>query len=75
LRRARSVYVGDQTPGACGRFLSGTAPWTLDDFLTSYTLVENSRERMERDAQAMAAWAEYEGLPEHAQSARMRSGA
>jgi hypothetical protein len=38
-------------------------------------VIENSRDRMTRDVQPLAALAEFEGLPEHAQTARMRSGA
>ena len=38
-------------------------------------LVENSRERMVQDAQPLAALSDFEGLPQHAPTARMRSGA
>ncbi len=38
------------------------------------TLVENSRARMEGDADVLAALADFEGLPAHARTARMRSG-
>ena len=74
LRRVGAVYVGDQTPLVCGPYLAGTHDLRLSDFTYSYTVVENSRERMEHDAHALAALAEFEGLPEHAQSARMRGG-
>jgi len=75
LRRVGSVFVGDQTPVATGAYLAGTNTLTLADFMHGYPVVENSKERMEHDAQPLAALAEFEGLPEHAQSARMRSGA
>lgn len=74
LRRIGEVYVGDQTPVACGAYLAGTNELRLADFTYTYTVVENSRERMEHDAQTLAALAEFEGLPEHAQSARLRGG-
>jgi histidinol dehydrogenase len=74
LRRASAVFVGDQTPAAAGSYLAGTNSLTLADFFYGFSIVENSRERMERDAQPLAALAEFEGLPENAQSARLRSG-
>jgi histidinol dehydrogenase len=36
------------------------------------SLVENSRARMQDDAETLAALAEFEGLPAHARTARMR---
>ena len=75
LRKVGCVFVGDLTPVAAGEYLAGTNSLTLADFLRAYSTVEYSRERMEHDAQALAALAEFEGLPEHAQSARIRSGA
>ena len=88
MRRAGAVFVGDMTPIASGDYLAGTnsmlpssgtarfaSGLTLDDFTRSFTVVENSRERMLDDAQSLAALSDFEGLPQHAQSARMRSGA
>lgn len=75
LRNVGSVFVGELTPVAAGAYLAGTNALTLADFMRSYSVVENSRERMEHDAHPLAALAEFEGLPEHAQSARMRGGA
>jgi histidinol dehydrogenase len=37
------------------------------------SLVENSRARMQSDARALAALAEFEGLPAHARTARLRA--
>jgi hypothetical protein len=37
------------------------------------SLVENSRARMIADAAPLAALAEFEGLPAHARTARMRA--
>lgn len=88
LRRAGAVFVGDMTPIACGDYLAGTnsiqpaggtarfaSGLSLADFMRSFSVVENSRERMLRDAQPLAALSDFEGLPQHAQTARMRSGA
>jgi histidinol dehydrogenase len=87
LRRVGAVFVGDATPVCAGDYLAGTnnvlpaagaarfaSGLHLGTFLRSFSVVENSRERTERDVQPLAALAEFEGLPEHAQSARMRSG-
>jgi len=75
LRNVGIAFVGELTPVAAGAYVAGTNRLTLADFLRSYSVVENSRERMDHDVQPLAALAEFEGLPEHAQSARMRSGA
>jgi len=88
LRRVGAVFVGDMTPVASGDYLAGTnhvlptsgaarfsSGLTLADFVRTFTVVENSRERMLHDAPLLAAFAEFEGLPQHAQTARMRSGA
>jgi histidinol dehydrogenase len=86
IRRAGAVFVGELTPLAAN-FLSGTshvvptsgtARWAsglrLEDFTRTFTVVENSAERMMNDALMVAALAELEGLPQHAQTARMRYG-
>jgi histidinol dehydrogenase len=86
IRRAGAVFVGELTPLA-SNFLAGTnhvvptlgtARWAsglrLEDFTRTFTVVENSAERMMNDALTVAALAELEGLPQHAQTARMRYG-
>ncbi len=88
LRRVGAVFVGEVTPIACGDYLAGTnniqpsggtarfaSGLSLADFMRSFSVVENSRERMLSDAQPLAALSDFEGLPQHAQTARMRSGA
>ncbi len=88
LRQVGAVFVGDMTPIAMGDYLSGTnsiqpsggaarfaSGLSLADFMRSFSVVENSRERMLSDAQPLAALSDFEGLPQHAQTARMRSGA
>ncbi|HTU83398.1 MAG TPA: histidinol dehydrogenase [Candidatus Acidoferrales bacterium] len=87
IRRAGVVFVGDMTPLACGDYLAGTnsvvpaagtarfaSTLSLSDFTRTICVVENSLERMLTDAIAIAALAELEGLPQHAQTARMRFG-
>jgi histidinol dehydrogenase len=84
---AGTVFVGDTTPLVSGEYLagsshvvptSGTARFasslSLNDFTHSITVVENSAERATGDAELLAALAESEGLPHHAQTARMRGG-
>ncbi len=87
VRRVGAALVGDMTPLAAGDYLSGTnnvlpaagtarfaSGLRLEDFLRSFSVVENSHERMVGDAQPLAALCEFEDLPHHAQTARMRSG-
>lgn len=87
IRRAGTIFVGDLTPLACGDYAagtnhvvptSGTARWAsalrLEDFTRSLNVVEYTAERMMNDALSVATLAELEGLPQHAQTARMRYG-
>jgi histidinol dehydrogenase len=84
---AGSVFVGDMTPLVCGEYLAGSnyvAPTagtarfasalSLGDFTRSFSVVEYSHERMTGDAPRAAAMAEADGLPNSAQTARMRCG-
>ena len=88
IRRAGAIFVGDLTPLVCGYYLagtnhvvptSGTARWAsglrLEDFTRTFSVVENSSDRTMNDAPCVSTLAELEGLPAHAQSARMRYGA
>ncbi len=83
VRRAGAVFVGDATPVACGDYLAGTnhvlptsgsarfaSGLSLSDFVRTFSIVENSTERMRGDAPAIATLAEFEGLGQHARSAR-----
>lgn len=74
VRRIGTVLVGDMTP-LVSMFLAGTSTVRYDDFVRSFSVIENSRERMLGDAQPLAALCDYAELPYHAQTARMRSGA
>jgi histidinol dehydrogenase len=87
IRRAGAIFVGDQTPVAAGDYLAGTnhtlptsgaarfsSGLRTADYLRTMTLVENTRARMRADAELLAALADFEGLPAHARTARMRAG-
>jgi len=85
IRRAGAIFVGDQTPVAAGDYIAGTnhtlptsgagrfsSGLRTADYYRTMSLVENSRARMQSDAGMLAALAEFEGLPAHARTARMR---
>jgi histidinol dehydrogenase len=85
IRRAGAIFVGDQTPVAAGDYIAGTnhtlptsgagrfsSGLRTADYYRTMSLVENSRARMRDDAETLAALAEFEGLPAHARTARMR---
>jgi histidinol dehydrogenase len=85
IRRAGAIFVGDQTPVAAGDYIAGTnhtlptsgagrfsSGLRTADYYRTMSLVENSRSRMQSDADALAALADFEGLPAHARTARMR---
>ncbi|MHB8591429.1 MAG: histidinol dehydrogenase, partial [Vulcanimicrobiaceae bacterium] len=85
VRSAGAVFIGPNTPVACGDYLAGTnhvlptsgaarfsSGLRTADFLRSFSILENSAERMRADAPVLAALAEFEGLPHHAETARMR---
>jgi histidinol dehydrogenase len=85
VRRAGAIFVGDQTPVAAGDYVAGTnhtlptsgagrfsSGLRTADYYRTMSLVENSRARMSNDAEMLAALAEFEGLPAHARTARMR---
>jgi histidinol dehydrogenase len=87
IRRAGAIFVGDQTPVAAGDYIAGTnhtlptsgagrfsSGLRTADYYRTMSLVENSRARMQADAETLAALAEFEGLPAHARTARMRGG-
>lgn len=82
---AGAIFVGEMTPLISGEYLAGNSPAVptsgtarfasspaLSDFMRTFVVVENTVERMTKDAAALAALAEFEGLPHHAQTARMR---
>ncbi len=86
IRHAGAIFVGDHTPVAAGDYIAGTnhtlptsgaarfsSGLRTADYLRTMTLVENTRARMEADAELLAALADFEGLPAHARTARMRA--
>ncbi len=86
VRHAGAIFVGDETPVAAGDYIAGTnhtlptsgaarfsSGLHTADFLRTMTVVENSRERMHNDAALLAALADFEGLPAHARTARLRA--
>jgi len=88
IRHAGAIFVGDETPVAAGDYIAGTnhtlptsgaarfaSGLRTADYLRTMTLVENTRARMEFDAELLAALADFEGLPAHARTARMRAKA
>jgi histidinol dehydrogenase len=85
IRRAGAIFVGDSTPVAAGDYLAGTnhtlptsgaarfsSGLRTADYMRTMTLVENTAARMAGDAPVLAALADFEGLPAHARTARMR---
>jgi histidinol dehydrogenase len=86
VKRAGALFLGDDTPVAAGDYIAGSnhvlptsgagrfsSGLHTADFYRTMSLVANSRARMVSDAGALAALAEYEGLPAHAKTARMRA--
>jgi histidinol dehydrogenase len=87
IRRAGAIFVGENTPVAAGDYIAGTnhtlptsgaarfaSGLRTADFYRTMSVVENSRARMHADASLLAALADFEGLPAHARTARMRAG-
>jgi histidinol dehydrogenase len=85
IRRAGAIFAGEDTPVAAGDYLAGTnhtlptsgaarfsSGLRTADYLRTMTLVQNSVARMRADAAPLAALADFEGLPAHARTARMR---
>lgn len=86
IRTAGAIFVGAMTPVAAGDYLLGTnhvlptsgaarfsSGLHTADFQRTYAVVANSDLRMRSDAPHIAALAEFEGLPHHADTARMRT--
>ena len=85
ISTAGTVFVGDMTPLVSGEYLAGTnrvvptsgtarfaSSLSLGEFTRSFSVVENTNERIASDAPALVSLAEADGLPHHAQTARMR---
>ncbi len=85
VARAGALFLGADTPVAAGDYIAGSnhvlptsgagrfsSGLHTADFYRTMSLVANSRARMLADAAPLAALAEFEGLPAHARTARMR---
>jgi histidinol dehydrogenase len=85
IRRAGAIFIGHSTPVAAGDYIAGTnhvlptagaarfaSGLRLADFMRTMSLVEYSAARMQGDADVLASLADFEGLPAHAQTARLR---
>lgn len=72
-RTARAVFVGESSSIVAGEFLL-PCTYAYAEFVRPHVTVNVSVERTALDAQVLASLAELEGLPFHAQSARMRGG-
>ena len=85
IRRAGAIFIGEHTPVAAGDYIAGTnhtlptsgasrfaSGLRTADYYRTMSVVENSAARMAADAETLAALAEFEGLPAHARTARMR---
>jgi len=86
VRHVGAVFVGAQTPVACGDYLAGTnhvlptsgsarfaSGLSLADFTRTFSVVRNGDRRIRQDAPAIATLAEYEGLAQHAKGVRERA--
>jgi len=85
VRHAGAIFIGTDTPVAAGDYIAGTnhtlptsgagrfaSGLRTADYYRTMSVVENSAQRMAADAETLAALAEFEGLPAHARTARMR---
>jgi histidinol dehydrogenase len=86
VRHAGAIFIGDHTPVAAGDYIAGTnhtlptsgasrfaSGLRTADYSRTMSVVENSAARMAGDAETLAALADFEGLPAHARTARMRT--
>lgn len=85
IKRAGAIFVGAHTPVASGDYIAGTnhvlptsgaarfsSGLHTDDFMRTFSVVENTAQRMAEDAGVLAALAEFEGLAQHAATAKLR---
>ena len=86
VRRAGALFLGADTPVAAGDYIAGSnhvlptsgagrfsSGLHTADFYRTMSLIENSPARMRADAAGLAALADFEGLPAHARTARLRT--
>jgi histidinol dehydrogenase len=87
IRNAGAIFLGDETPEPVGDYLAGpshvlptggtaryASPLGVYDFVKRTSVIRYSYARLEREADAIIALAEAEGLYGHAEAVRMRLG-
>ena len=87
IRNAGAIFLGDDTPEPVGDYIAGpshvlptagtaryASPLGVYDFVKRTSIIRYSPERLARDADAIIALAEAEGLYGHAEAVRMRVG-
>jgi histidinol dehydrogenase len=87
IRNAGAIFLGDDTPEPVGDYIAGpshvlptagtaryASPLGVYDFVKRTSVIRYAPERLARDADAIIALAEAEGLFGHAEAVRMRVG-
>ena len=87
IRNAGAIFLGDDTPEPVGDYIAGpshvlptagtaryASPLGVYDFVKRTSIMRYAPERLARDAGAIIALAEAEGLFGHAEAVRMRVG-
>ncbi|MBA3761437.1 MAG: histidinol dehydrogenase, partial [Gemmatimonadales bacterium] len=87
IRNAGAIFLGDDTPEPVGDYIAGpshvlptagtaryASPLGVYDFVKRTSIIRYAPERLARDADAIIALAESEGLFGHAEAVRMRVG-
>ena len=85
IRHAGSIFLGRHCPESLGDYLAGpnhtlptsgtarfSSPLSVDDFVKKSQFTYYTPEALQKDAQAIAAFARLEGLDAHARSAEIR---
>jgi histidinol dehydrogenase len=85
IRNAGAIFLGDDTPEPVGDYIAGpshvlptggtaryASPLGVYDFVKRTSVIRYSHLRLVRDADAIIALAEAEGLYAHAEAVRMR---
>ena len=87
IRNAGAIFLGDDTPEPVGDYIAGpshvlptggtaryASPLGVYDFVKRTSIIRYAPQRLARDADAIIALAEAEGLFGHAEAVRMRVG-
>jgi histidinol dehydrogenase len=87
IRNAGAIFLGDETPEPVGDYLAGpshvlptggtaryASPLGVYDFVKRTSVIRYAPDRLAREAEAIIALAEAEGLYGHAEAVRMRVG-